>query len=152
MGGGAGAGPGRGYGQSSALGVGGVRGAGLAGGDMGYGGEVALVPVDSTSSSRLMGDDDDDDMPTRSLADSVSHDVRDDVMGRGGLRQRRGGGGGHGRAAGAVNAEPEEQRATWVVVWGVPSGKSNDVLSSFLQFGQIEEQRGAPDSNWLYFK
>ena len=151
MGGGASAGPGRGYGQASAVGVGvgGVRGAGLEGGDTGgYGGEVALVPVDSNGSSRLMGDDDDDDMPTRSLADS--HDVRDDMMGAGGLRQRRGGG--HGRVAGAVNALPDEQRATWVVVWGVPAGKSDDVLTSFLQFGHIEEQRGAPDSNWLYFK
>ncbi|CAM9263741.1 unnamed protein product [Laminaria digitata] len=146
LGGGAGGGPGGGYGQASAA-VGGVRGGGLGGGNMGYGGEVALVPVDSNGSSRLMGDDDDDDMPTRSLADS--HDVRDDLLGKGGLRQRRGG---HGGAVGAVNAEPDEQRATWVVVWGVPPGKSNDVLSSFLQFGHIEEQRGAPDSNWLYFK
>ena len=138
----------RGYGQAGAVG-GGVRGGGLGGGgSMGYRGEVALVPVESNSASRLMGDDDDDDMPTRSLADI--HDVRDDVIGVGGLRQRRGGGG--GRVAGAVNAEPDEQRATWVVVWGVPPGKSNDVLTCFLQFGHIEEQRGQPDSNWLYFK
>lgn len=117
---------------------------------MGFGGEVALVPVDANGSSHgrsVMYEDDDDEMPTRSLADS--HDVHDDGVGGRGLRQRRGG---DGRTSGIVNEEPDAQRATWVVVWGVPPGKANDVLTCFLQFGHIEEQRGKHDSNWLYFK
>ncbi|CAM9225988.1 unnamed protein product, partial [Scytosiphon promiscuus] len=43
-------------------------------------------------------------------------------------------------------------RATWVVVWGVPLGKGNEVLTRFLNFGDVEEQRGHPGSNWLYLK
>lgn len=133
--------------------------------------EVALVPVEAGGGERNVmddvDDDDDDDMPTRSLADLP--DIRDDgdSAAAEGLRYRRGGGGGGGDGrrlrvgggsggilgGGAFRAErPDTQRATWVVVWGVPLGSANEVLTRFLQFGHVEEQRGQPDSNWLYLK
>ncbi|CAM9208721.1 unnamed protein product, partial [Ectocarpus fasciculatus] len=135
---------------------------------VGFSSEVALVPVEASGNSRgrnVMDDDDDDDIPTRSLAD-VPDDVRDGgvLFGGGeGLRSRRAGGGGRGGGGGdrmgggldgigGYNAAPDTQRATWVVVWGVPPGKSNQVLIRFLQFGDVVEQRGHPGSNWLYFK
>lgn len=132
---------------------------------VGFSSEAALVPVEASGNSRgrnVMDDDDDDDIPTRSLADDPD-DVRDGgvLFGGGeGLRSRRGGGGGGsgddrmggGGGIGGFNAAPDTQRATWVVVWGVPPGKSNQVLIRFLQFGDVVEQRGQPGSNWLYFK
>lgn len=161
-GGGGGAGPaygGRGYGGQA------VNGAGAGRAEHNpsaawNGGEAALVPVDANGGSRtgqtsMLDDDDDDFMPTRSLADN---DVGDGGAGAGaGLRQRRGGDGRAGGSGGVDHAfgrqaEPDVQRATWVVVWGVPQEKATDVLTRFLQFGHIEEQRGHPDSNWLYFK
>eukprot|EP00903_Cladosiphon_okamuranus_P017556 g16170.t1 len=131
-------------------------------------GEVALVPVESGGGERnVMDDDDDDDMPTRSLADLL--DIRDDGDNAAaeGLRYRRGGAVGGGRGlrvgggsgdilrggGGGIRAErPDTQRATWVVVWGVPPGSATEVLTRFLQFGHVEEQRGQPGSNWLYLK
>lgn len=127
---------------------------------LGTGNEVALVPVDSNGGNRgrsVMDDDDDDDfMPTRSLADMSAARESGDVGGEG-LRHRRSGGevrmGGLGVGQGfGRETEPDLQRATWIVVWGVPPGKINDTLACFLRFGHIEEQRGAPGSNWLYFK
>lgn len=121
-----------------------------------FGGSVALVPVDTNSNGdsrgRSVADDEDDDMPTRSLADTAH--ASDGGVRAEGLRHRRG----EGRVGGDVNTvfggreEPVSQRVTWVVVWGVPPGRADDVLTSFLQFGHIEEQRGKPDSNWLYLK
>lgn len=152
--GGAGAAYGGAYGQANP-----VMGVTLdSSSNVGFGNEVALVPVESNGSSRgqdVMDDNEDDDdyMPTRSLADNS--DVGDSGVRAGGLRNRRGG---DGRLGGGVDAgfgrrtEPDAQRATWVVVWGVPPGKSSEVLTCFLQFGHIEEQRGKPNSNWLYFK
>lgn len=165
---GGGSGPGPGYGaggynnpgqtaqqQQQQHGFGGAR--------VGFSSEVALVPVEASGNSRgrnvMDDDDDDDDIPTRSLADGPD-DVRDGgvLFGGGeGLRSRRGGGGddrmgGGGAGIGGFNAAPDTQRATWVVVWGVPPGKSNQVLIRFLQFGDVVEQRGQPGSNWLYFK
>lgn len=111
------------------------------------------MPVDASGTQGPDDMDDDEDLPTRSLVDT---DADDGGVGLnvGGIRQRRGGnsqvsvvGGGYGS-----RAEPDATRDTWVVVWGVPPGKSNDVLSCFLQFGHIEEQRGVPDTNWVYFK
>lgn len=145
---------GRGYGGQSMNGAGGGRTEYNANAAWNSS-EAALVPVDSNGSSRvgqssMLDDDDDDFMPTRSLADN---DVGDGAGA--GLRQRRGGGDRAGSGADqgfARQAEPDVQRATWVVVWGVPKGKETDVLTRFLQFGHVEEQRGLPDSNWLYFK
>lgn len=127
--------------------------------------EVALVPVEASGNGRgvTMDDDDDDDMPTRSLADDPDV-VRDSGFSGAteGIRYRGGGagGGGSGRVSvggeGAVggfsNAEPDTERTTWVVVWGVPPGKGSEVLTRFLQFGDVEEQRGHAGSNWLYLK
>ncbi|CAB1116319.1 unnamed protein product [Ectocarpus sp. CCAP 1310/34] len=129
---------------------------------VGFSSDVAFVPVEASGNSRgqnvMDDDDDDDDIPTRSLADDPD-DVRDGgvLFGGGeGLRSRRGGGGddrmGGGGGFGGFNAAPDTQRATWVVVWGVPPGKSNQVLIRFLQFGDVVEQRGQPGSNWLYLK
>ncbi|CAM9524118.1 unnamed protein product [Ectocarpus sp. 4 AP-2014] len=132
---------------------------------VGFSSEVALVPVEASGNSRgrnVMDDDDDDDIPTRSLADEPD-DVRDGEVlfgGGEGLRSRRGGGGGGGGddrmggggGIGGFNTASDTQRATWVVVWGAPPGKSNQVLIRFLQFGDVVEQRGQPGSNWLYFK
>lgn len=133
----------------------------------GSGSEVALVPVEASGGDGrgrnvMDDDDDDDDMPTRSLADDP--DVRDDgASAAAGLRYRRGGGGGGGERGrvgggsggiigGGFGERPNTQRATWVVVWGVPPGTANEVLTRFLQFGHVEEQRGQPGSNWLYLK
>lgn len=144
----------------------------------GFSSEVALVPVEANGGANrgrnVMDDDDgdDDDMPTRSLVDDP--DVHDDgpsaaaaaAGAAGGLRYRPGRGGGegsrtgHGGGGGAsagggvggFNAEPDALRATWVVVWGVPPDMANEVLTRFLQFGHVEEQRGQPGSNWLYMK
>lgn len=125
--------------------------------DVGYGSEVALVPVEANGDGRgrsVMDDDDDDVIPTRSLADEP--DGRDNgTSAVEGLRCRRGGGGGGGGGilGGGFSAErPDTQRATWIVVWGVPPGTADDVLTRFLQFGHVEEQRGQPGSNWLYLK
>lgn len=140
------------------------------GGGYGSSSEVALVPLEASGVGRgrnvMDDDDDDDDMPTRSLADDP--EIRDDGASAAaeGLRYRRGGGGsvGDGRGlrvgggsggilGGGFGAErPDTQRATWVVVWGVPPGSANEVLTRFLQFGHVEEQRGQPGSNWLYLK
>ena len=111
----------------------------------------ALVPVDS--SGGVMDKDDDDGMPTRSLADADNYSTGG--IASEGMRHRRGGesrvvGGGEPgleRVAGS-----DLQKATWITVWGVPPGMANDVLTRFLQFGHIEEQRGMPGSNWLYLK
>lgn len=115
--------------------------------------EVALVPIDAAGSRGGDAMEEDDDLPTRSLVDTDTNDV----AGPGGshLRQRRGA---DSRVAGVdegrygSRADPDASRDTWVMVWGVPEGKSNDVLSCFLQFGQVEEQRGVQGSNWMYLK
>lgn len=132
--------------------------------DAGFGSEVALVPAEANGDGRGRNvmddaddDDDDDDMPpTRSLADGDHLDAGGDgASAAEGLRYRRGGGGGgrEGTLVGGFSAErPDTQRATWVVVWGVPPGAANEVLTRFLIFGQVEEQRGQPGSNWLYLK
>ncbi|CAM9326133.1 unnamed protein product, partial [Hapterophycus canaliculatus] len=130
--------------------------------------EVALVPVEASGNGRgvAMDDDDDDDMPTRSLADDPDVVSDSGFSATEGIRYRRGGTGAGARGPGRVsagggavvgdgafsNAEPDTERATWVVVWGVPPGKANEVLTRFLQFGDVEEQRGHQGSNWLYLK
>lgn len=117
--------------------------------------DLALVPTDSNGGShgRNMMDDD-DDLPTRSLAYANNFSAGGGTS-SGGLRHRRAG---EGRAVSVGEPglgrviEPDVQRATWVVVWGAPAGKANEVLTRFLQFGRIEEKRAMPGSNWLYFK
>ncbi|CAM9166376.1 unnamed protein product [Pylaiella littoralis] len=137
---------------------------------------VALVPVEADGGAGrgrnvMDDDDDDDDMPTRSLVDDP--DSRDDgataaaeaaaAAAAEGLRHRRarrgdgsrtdhGGGGSAGVLVGGVNVEPDAQRATWVVVWGVPPEMAREVLTRFLRFGHVEEQRGQSGSNWIYLK
>lgn len=117
------------------------------------GSEVALVPIDAAGSRGGDAMDEDDDLPTRSLVDTDPAEVADQLAG--GIRQRRGGESQEAARNGGrfgSRIDPDAKRDTWVVVWGVPPGKSNDVLSSFSQFGHVEEQRGVPDSNWLYLK
>ncbi|CAM9123821.1 unnamed protein product [Sphacelaria rigidula] len=115
--------------------------------------EVALVPIDAAGSRGGDAMDEDDDLPTRSLVDTDPADVAGQLAG--GIRQRRGGESQEAARNGGrfgSRIDPDAKRDTWVVVWGVPPGKSNDVLSCFSQFGHVEEQRGVPDSNWLYLK
>lgn len=117
--------------------------------------DLALVPTDSNGGShgRIMMDDD-DDLPTRSLAYADNFTAGGGIA-SGGLRHRRAGEGmavSVGEAGLGRVIEPDVQRATWVVVWGAPAGKANEVLTRFLQFGRIEEKRAMPGSNWLYFK
>lgn len=98
--------------------------------------------------------DEDDDLPTRSLVDD------DSVAGAGfpggdGLRNRRprcDPAADRGVDIGSGASRPDIERDTWVVVWGVPPGKSTDAVSCFLEFGHIQEQRGHDDSNWLFLR